>query len=158
MLSPRMRGWSWIGVILVQKFPSYPRECGGDPINVQTNGRTKLLSPRMRGWSCSNPTFCADRIVIPANAGVILHSALLQASEESYPRECGGDPAFGGPGSGKTTLSPRMRGWSLSGVHIFLSFIVVPANAGVILCGEDLMVWAQLSLRMQADSIDMITL
>ena len=48
--------------------------------------------------------------VIPANAGVILVKAVGERKRSGYPRECGGDPAFGGPGSGKTTLSPRMRG------------------------------------------------
>ena len=33
--------------------------------------------------------------------------------------------------------------------------VLSPRMRGVILCGEDLMVWAQLSLRMQDDSIDM---
>ena len=35
------------------------------------------------------------RVVIPANAGVILPPEVLLASGQGYPRECGGDPEIG---------------------------------------------------------------
>ena len=70
-LSPRMRGWSRLGVLCllsVQVIPAnagvilnsltdtfflvrYPRECGGDPTYTIDRSWKSVLSPRMRGWS-----------------------------------------------------------------------------------------------------------
>ena len=69
---------------------SYPRECGGDP------NQLKLEYYQM--------------LVIPANAGVILHRAIKFNGNYSYPRECGGDPVVSFKYNQLNELSPRMRG------------------------------------------------
>ena len=152
-LSPRMRGWSWCflldgvrnkvipanaGVILTvitlrKTRNSYPRECGGDPVNYCMYKNANLLSPRMRGWSQEGAEGKAYKTVIPANAGVILSSFKSLISSSRYPRECGGDPEFAQPKHEQNQLSPRMRGWSYDTRFGSIIKGVIPANAGVIL-------------------------
>ena len=152
-LSPRMRGWSWCflldgvrnkvipanaGVILTvitlrKTRNSYPRECGGDPVNYCMYKNANLLSPRMRGWSQEGAEGKAYKTVIPANAGVILKSPSNFSLWKCYPRECGGDPCLIIQIYRQQWLSPRMRGWSLLHKIIVFSVNVIPANAGVIL-------------------------
>ena len=152
-LSPRMRGWSWFNIcksFTLNVIPAnagvilrlliglwvgigYPRECGGDPQSVIVLFPKCKLSPRMRGWSWDSSAKQVIYIVIPANAGVILCSGASEHSRLGYPRECGGDPIFDVLEKAVRELSPRMRGWSWSGLAICLPFAVIPANAGVIL-------------------------
>ena len=51
-----------------------------------------------------------NKIVIPANAGVILANDELKHAGYRYPRECGGDPETLGENIVQEALSPRMRG------------------------------------------------
>ena len=50
------------------------------------------------------------KIVIPANAGVILIWTKKKDGKKSYPRECGGDPMYFTRTKAPQELSPRMRG------------------------------------------------
>ena len=87
----------------------------------------------MRGWSLKVRFIQQSYRVIPANAGVILIFSENEMQKIRYPRECGGDPAQGLFFTYFLTLSPRMRGWSLSGKIVDRDDEVIPANAGVIL-------------------------
>ena len=120
---------SWVSYICF----SYPRECGGDPRCEQWLKRQEALSPRMRGWSshCGLESWLHD--VIPANAGVILLSSTPVIALASYPRECGGDPVRPHSLHLHFMLSPRMRGWSSWMFSVLIFVAVIPANAGVIL-------------------------
>ena len=70
----------------------------------------------MRGWSWTGNIQKRKGIVIPANAGVILHWKKWQTLT--------------------MRLSPRMRGWSwATRINEYIDF-VIPANAGVILMNE----------------------
>ena len=148
-----MRGWSYsasreywpvsvipanAGVILLSSWfranrLSYPRECGGDPINYCIGVILLPLSPRMRGWSWQKACTEMHISVIPANAGVILKVWQVMLRIFCYPRECGGDPIKRCQGAMCFLLSPRMRGWSYPGRIWHQTRWVIPANAGVIL-------------------------
>ena len=161
VLSPRMRGWSWWSIFFRIVFPvipanagvilyywhgviyrvCYPRECGGDPNINQGTVAVERLSPRMRGWSCVWSRVYARWWVIPANAGVILYREVGHKLTIGYPRECGGDPITPPFISNNIMLSPRMRGWSQVHFCFRSQFLVIPANAGVILRGDYILTW-----------------
>ena len=156
-LSPRMRGWSETtssitsktsvipanaGVILNKRIAemelsSYPRECGGDPAKDNSWVYSGELSPRMRGWSLYGVKSYNNITVIPANAGVIPTHDTQGKLTNGYPRECGGDPYRCRQCPALSLLSPRMRGWSWQLPDSMNDRFVIPANAGVILCGAE---------------------
>ena len=88
----------------------YPRVCGGTPTPPPSAFETWGLSPRVRGnrpQRAVRPDGCRS---IPACAGEPLSPALLDYTEEVYPRVCGGTMGWLLPTELSPGLSPRVRG------------------------------------------------
>ncbi len=150
--SPRLRGWSRrlratlagprvvpapAGVVPPSDAVACPRgrrprACGGGPSGSTSIVEGSWSSPRLRGWSPSRPSAAARKSVVPAPAGVVPSLSRMTRSTRGRPRACGGGPGAGVRAQLTLGSSPRLRGWSRSGVHAAAGRKVVPAPAGVV--------------------------
>ena len=108
----------------------YPRVCGGTRMESLQVPAQPGLSPRMRGNRCRPPPHSASRGSIPAYAG---EPGLIYAHPigyEVYPRVCGGTARRGGRMTGKSGLSPRMRGNPPAAMGKGPALRSIPAYAG----------------------------
>ena len=84
--------------------------CGGTRKITRESGSQVGLSPRVRGNRRGFVLHPAPERSIPACAGEPLSVAGQGASEQVYPRVCGGTPVLVGVGHDCPGLSPRVRG------------------------------------------------
>ena len=111
----------------------YPCTSGDDPETLGTINDLLKLSLHKRGWSWNPACEWYRRKVIPAQAGMILTSAMPWNASLSYPCTSGDDPAFRWNEKVLGWLSLHKRGWSRYMGNTDYKGKVIPAQAGMIL-------------------------
>ena len=149
--SPRMRGWTVLGGVVLRPdrvFPAHagmdrcaacprsptcsvPRACGDGPQCDEFVADLIECSPRMRGWTEQDEDRGGDQAVFPAHAGMDRAAARAAGRRRCVPRACGDGPRLIELAFCVLACSPRMRGWT--GIcdrrqHVPLVF---PAHAGM---------------------------
>ena len=149
---PRMRGWSFVWLLLhIESLicPAYAgmipatngvfllrghlsRVCGDDPTGMSDKLPKFIFVPRMRGWSSPSAFLKKGGKICPAYAGMILDNSQEEGSSSNLSRVCGDDPVKQLWKNTCKTFVPRMRGWS-SGIPPSLhKTFICPAYAGMI--------------------------
>ena len=110
-----------------------PRASRGDPAPAFFKNVLLLYSPRKQGWSLDKSLELNDKMVLPAQAGVIPRAEIKKNKANSTPRASRGDPKRYGELEELAMYSPRKQGWSYKVMGTEKQLDVLPAQAGVIL-------------------------
>ena len=130
VFSPRERGWSGAGLLLLvlpvvlparagvvrpREAPcgdrdGSPRASGGGPRRDLIGYGCNTFSPRERGWSAASQSWYVDYNVLPARAGVVRWGTSRSPTRWSSPRASGGGPSPGTSPSATTPVLPARAG------------------------------------------------
>ena len=150
--SPRTRGWSRPGAagrVVLVVLPAHagmvpgrwrtpaglhraPRARGDGPWVIKRPGPGSGCSPRTRGWSHRVPPGSFLTLVLPAHAGMVPTAPICAMPRSSAPRARGDGPPRRSSSDRGTTCSPRTRGWSPGTELPHLTWLVLPAHAGMV--------------------------
>ena len=129
--SPRMRGWTWLGILHYIHFWIFPADAGVNLTHSNNIFRNLKYSPRMRGWTWFRCQFLVLVFIFPADAGVNLNNCSKFCADVNIPRGCGGEPEQNSYQRYEKGYSPRMRGWTCNMQLIITEKPIFPADAGV---------------------------
>ena len=140
--SPRMRGWTCpSGAAKATTVGSgFPAHAGMDRHHAAlASSRPGGGFPAHAGMDPTRRLPCelhSDRRGFPAHAGMDLVTAKGSADRSWLPRACGDGPVSAGRIPTSKWASPRMRGWTLSGLRHwpYLGSCGFPAHAGMDPC------------------------
>ena len=96
------------------RYPVYPRACGGTPRKLRKKHIAVGLSPRLRGNLLQRGQLAICGGSIPALAGEPQHLGDTRSLIRVYPRACGGTPSSRCRQNLPSGLSPRLRGTLLA--------------------------------------------
>ena len=127
---PACAGEPPVALFCGDRFPVYPRVCGGTDINGAVVVGSLGLSPRVRGNRIGLCLRRLDNGSIPACAGEPDRGSSNNHDSSVYPRVCGGTRIGARWRAADTGLSPRVRGNQATGMHPHKMDGSIPACAG----------------------------
>ena len=113
-------------------WPSAPRARGDGPVGSLGGPCGVACSPRTRGWSHLDADLGAERVVLPAHAGMVPCRTSAPSRGPCAPRARGDGPSGEACYVSVAVCSPRTRGWSPLVSGGCCQQGVLPAHAGMV--------------------------
>ena len=130
--SPRLRGWSLLGLLALIEVELLPAPARMVPAPRNTRTRGKPCSPRPRGWSRPDTDRARGQSLLPALAGMVLTSSGRRWAARSAPRARGDGPEAWFQDRARRDCSPRPQGWSRCAGLAGGVAVLLPAPVGMV--------------------------